>query len=102
MTYNIFPKGALTHHSPLASGGAAFGSRALSEGDAASADAFQPISLREIGWAAGLRFTTERMASPCRRASAPRQLRQETGHRQVSCLEKRGTRNDEGNGDDTQ
>ena len=33
------PKGALTHH-PLAGGGTAFGSRALSEGDAASADAF--------------------------------------------------------------
>ena len=32
-------KGALTHH-PLAGGGTAFGSRALSEGDAASADAF--------------------------------------------------------------
>ena len=33
------PKGALTHH-PQAGGGTAFGSRALSEGDAASADAF--------------------------------------------------------------
>lgn len=32
-------KGALTHH-PLAGGGTAFGSRALSEGDAASADVF--------------------------------------------------------------
>ena len=159
MTYNIFPKGALTHHLVVAScisfalpqaaglthsaapplpakqalrgpfgGGTAFGSRALArrgasnlrfepsrsaggrlacpygqatfEGNAASADAFQPISLREIGWAAGLRFTTERMASPCRRVTAPRQLRQETGHRQVSCLGNRGTRNDEGNGDD--
>ena len=33
------PKGAVTHH-PLAGGGTAFGSRALSEGDAASVDAF--------------------------------------------------------------
>lgn len=32
-------KGALTHH-PLAGGGTAFGSRALSEGDTASSDAF--------------------------------------------------------------
>ena len=39
MSHLKSPKGALTHH-PLAGGGTAFGSRALSEGDAASTDAF--------------------------------------------------------------
>ena len=34
------PKGALTHHWPEAGGGSPCGARALSEGDAASADAF--------------------------------------------------------------
>ena len=92
MTYNIFPKGALTHHSPLASGGIPPVGRAVRSrgaalqifdlnrrglpeadllafqasnlrGDAASADAFQPISLREIGWTAGLCLRAERMAS---------------------------------------
>ena len=80
----------------------AFGHRALSEGDAASADAFQPISLREIGWAAGLCLRAERMDSPCRRANAPRQLRQETGHQQVSCWGTEETRDDRENGGDTQ